>query len=904
MQPASVRFGLRLDRALVLCAFAVMPTPSQALEPGKPPRADGPLRTFLDAHCMECHDSTVKKGGLDLEALSADFKDPSAFEKWVKVHDRIRDGEMPPRTRKTRPAPAETEAVLTVLNTGLATAEQARRAGDGRAVFRRLNRTEYENTLRDLFGLPGLKVKETLPEDGRAFGFNKSAAGLDLSYVQLAKYMEAADLALDTAIAPHAARPAFFKAHIPGAGCNALFAHAFLGQTVFLKDFKYDDSLIPIPSGRINTEAESKKLKRDNLKKPYAGTIGVLCPEGVGEFKPRFPFRVVEAGRYKIRMSVWSFLWDKGEVKPSARTEAASLVAEGRTLGYFDAPSLKPTVTEIEVWLNPMTSPRDELLFNATSLRPVGPHNGNVAKYVGSGIAVDWLEIEGPLLDQWPTAGHRRLFGDLPLVALPPTPKQKARGKGKANEPAGGDFHLPRRPPDNAYVIAGHGKPFIANLASIPQRFELSTVASRAPEADARRLLADFLPRAFRRPVAPDEVGRYVGLFKAGLADGDLFEVALRTAYQAALCSPDFLFLKESRGELDQWAMASRLSYFLWNSMPDDELFALAEKGKLHDRGVLREQVERMLKDPKAERFIVDFTDQWLDLAEIDTTTPDKKLYPEYRLMLHDAMLAETRAFFRELMEKDLSATNVIHSDFAMLNQRLGDHYRIPGVVGSAIRRVPLPADCGRGGFLTQASVLKVTANGTVTSPVRRGAWVQSKILGLPPDPPPPNVPAIEPDVRGTTTVREMLAKHRSNASCAACHKKIDPPGFALESFDVIGGRQTRYRSLGEGDSVPKEWTGGHGVPYKWGLKVDAAGETADGRAFADIDEFKKLLLEDPRAIARNMVGQLVIYATGAPIGFSDRAAVEKVLAKTADSRYGVRSLIHEIVQSTLFQTK
>lgn len=890
-----------------LLAGAVSLGTSSAQGENKPPTPFEirTLRPFLEQHCVSCHDAATRKGGLDLESLSTDWAVAKNFETWVNVHDRVRAGEMPP-SQKRRPSEVMRDVFLGGLQTELVKADLRRRNDEGRAVLRRLNRTEYENTLRDLFGLPGLKVKDRLPEDSRAFGFDKSAAGLDLSYVQLAKYMEAADAALDSTIAPHAARPAFFRVHIPATGCQPLFAHAFLGQTVFLKDFQYDDSLIPIPNGRIIKDADANKLKRDNLKHPYVGSMGVLVPEGVGEFKPRFPFRVVDAGKYRLRMSVWSFLWDKGEVKPNSRTEAAALVAEGRTLGYFDAPSLKPTVTEIEVWLNPMLAPNDELLFNAASLWPAGPINGNVANYVGPGIAVDWLEVEGPLLDQWPAVGHRRLFGDLPFVALPPTPRQKARGKGQANEPAGGDFHNPRRPPENAYVIAGHGKPFIKDVASLPQHFEPATVASKAPEADARRLLADFLPRAFRRPVTANEVERFVALFQARLVDGDLFEVAMRTAYQAALCAPDFLFLKELRGDLDQWALAARLSYFLWNSMPDDELFALAAKGKLHDPVVLREQVERMLKDPRAERFIVDFTDQWLDLKDLDDTTPDKKLYPEFRSILRDAMRAETPAFFRELLANDLSATNIIHSDFAMLNQRLADHYRIPGVVGSAVRRVPLPADCGRGGFLTQASVLKVTANGTVTSPVRRGAWVMRKIIGRPPDPPPGDVPAIEPDVRGTTTIRAMLVQHRTNAACAACHNKIDPPGFALESFDVIGGRQTRYRSLSDaGDVVDKSETySGRRVAYTWGPKVDPAGELADGRSFNDMDEFKKLLLADPRAIARNLVGQLVIYATGSPVGFADRAAVEAVLDKTADRRYGMRSLLHEMVQSKLFQTK
>jgi mono/diheme cytochrome c family protein len=956
----------------LLAIFVVLALlPARGAEPAKL-GGHAPMKAFFDSYCMSCHDAATKKGGFDLENLAADFADPGLFEKWVKVHDRIRAGEMPPKEKKNRPTPAEADAVVTALNAGLSDAERARRGAAGRASFRRLNRTEYENTLRDLLSLPGLAVRDMLPEDGQAFGFDKSASGLDLSYVQLAKYMEAADAALDAAIAPHAERPAVFKVHIPGT-FQAMAAHAFNGQTVFLKDFKYDDTVTAIPTEREAHQPQATKVKRDLQKHPYAGTIGVFRADDA-EFKPKFPFVPVTAGKYKIRMSVWSFMWDKGEVKPNPRTEAGALITGGRTLGYFDAPSLKPTVTEIEVWLDVM----EEFHFNAASLWPA-LLGGNVAAYVRPGIAIDWLEIEGPILDQWPTASHRRLFGDLPFVALPSTPRQKGGKKKGMIKLIAGDSHIPKRPPENAYVIRGHDKPYITNFAGIPQHFEPATIASTAPESDARRLLADFLPRAFRRPVPATEVESYVELFEERTAEGDMFEMAMRTAYKAALCSPNFLFLKESSGEpsaagaltggsvapktagggtggtvvrgeledssgkvppvpspaesllspgppvrapaalsirgadltrsprgpLDNWAVASRLSYFLWNSMPDDELFALAEQGKLHDGVVLHRQVERMLQDAKAQRFVVDFTNQWLDLAEIDSTTPDKKLYPEFRPILHDSMLAETRGFFRELLDKDLSAINIVHSDFAMLNQRLAEHYRIPGVVGSAIRRVTLPGDCSRGGFLTQAGVLKVTANGTVTSPVKRGAWVMRKIIGQPPDPPPPDVPAIEPDIRGTTTVREMLAKHRASATCAACHAKIDPPGFALESFDVIGGLQTRYRSLSEeGDEPDKSQTFGRHVQYKWGQKVDSSGQMADGRTFGDIGGFKKLLLQDPRLIARNFVRQLTTYATGTPIGFSDRAAVERILDRTAAGQYGMRSLIHEVVQSDLFQSK
>jgi hypothetical protein len=796
----------------------------------------------------------------------------------------------------------ERDAFLRGLNTELTAADLSRKEKQGRAVLRRLNRTEYENTLRDLLSVPWLKVKDLIPEDGQAFGYDKSGTGLDLSHVQIAKYMEAADVALDAAIAQHAAPVPLFKLKIPGGG-STLGRAASNGESVFLKDFKYDNSFTPLPREKGNKEV----TKALHAKLPYNGTMGLFRIEDES-FRPTFPFEAVFPGKYKLRMSVWSFWWDKGEVKPNPRSEAVELLVAGRTLGYCDAPSLKPTVTEVEVWLSEARSEKDRIQINAASLKPAQIYyrKGLASEYVGAGVAIDWLEIEGPLYDQWPPAGHRRLFGDLPAAPLPPAPKIR-KIKGKEVDPEI-NTHAPKRV-ENTNLLKLSKKlkqSFVTSPSSIPQSLPFSTVVSKAPEEDARRLLTDFLPRAFRRPVPSDEVQRYLGLVKTRLTKGDMFEVAMRAAYKAALCSSDFLYLEEQPGKLDHWSMASRLSYFLWNTMPDGELFALAEKGRLHDKAVLRDQVERMLKDRKAERFIVDFTDQWLDLRDIDATTPDRKLYPEFRRILRDAMLAEPRAFFQELVEKDLSATNVVDSDFAMINQRLAEHYGIPGVLGSAIRKVPLPAGCGRGGFMTQAALLKVTANGTDTSPVKRGAWVMSKIVGQPPEPPPPNVPALEPDVRGTKTVREMLAKHRSNASCAACHAKIDPPGFALEGFDVIGGRRTNYRVLDdELEPVdPAQTFLNQKVRYAWGLKADTTGELADGKTFTDVDGFKKLLLENPRVIARNVYGQLLTYATGTPIGFSDRPIVEEILDRTAEGRYGIRSLIHEVVQSPMFQTK
>lgn len=411
------------------------------------------------------------------------------------------------------------------------------------------------------------------------------------------------------------------------------------------------------------------------------------------------------------------------------------------------------------------------------------------------------------------------------------------------------------------------------------------------------------------------------------------FEEAMLTAYRAALCSPEFLLLREPVGKLDNYALASRLSYFLWSSLPDEELLRLAAEKKLSDLNILHAQTERMLADPKAERFIVDFTNQWLNLRLIDDNTPHSKLYPEFSPLLRDSMVGETRAFFRELLKQDLPAANIVDSDFAMLNQPLAAFYgdfdledfTIPQekprpkqpretlprpvtsaepIVGFELRKVSLPADSQRGGFLTQAAILKVTANGTTTSPVRRGAWVQRKIVGQPPNPPPPNIPAIEPDTRGLTTLREILAKHRADVSCAGCHRKIDPPGFALENYDAIGGFRPRFRALENGDRVTKPPADAGRHEFLLGLPVDASGELADGRHFADIREFKRLLLADEPQIARNFAEQLVVYATGTPVSFADREAIDAIINDTLRTRHGVRSTLHAVIQSQLFLNK
>ena len=367
------------------------------------------------------------------------------------------------------------------------------------------------------------------------------------------------------------------------------------------------------------------------------------------------------------------------------------------------------------------------------------------------------------------------------------------------------------------------------------------------------------------------------------------------------LISPEFLFLRERPGRLDAFALASRLSYFLWSTMPDEELLKLAANKTLNDPKVLRRQVERLLKHPRASAFVENFVGQWLGLREIDATEPSHRLYPEYDHLLKVSMIREAELFFSELLKNDHSVANFVDSNFTMINGRLARHYGIPGVDGWTFQKTKLPANSHRGGVLTMAGVLKVTANGTTTSPVMRGAWVLDRILGTPPAPPPENVSSIDPDIRGATTIREQLAKHRSVKSCAECHRRIDPPGFALESFDVIGGWRDRYRVTGRGQPVV---INGRRMPYRLGKQVDPADVLPDGRRFKNIDQLKQLLLRDKRNIARALTAKLVTYATGQAPTQYDRPAVDNIVDEIQKKNYGLRTLIHAIAQSNLFRNK
>jgi hypothetical protein len=384
------------------------------------------------------------------------------------------------------------------------------------------------------------------------------------------------------------------------------------------------------------------------------------------------------------------------------------------------------------------------------------------------------------------------------------------------------------------------------------------------------------------------------------------FIASARVPLRAILISPEMLFLtNETRpieSTLTDHALASRLAYFLWRSPPDEELLQLASDGILSDTKTLDAQVSRMLSDPKRDRFVHEFLGQWLELYRIDATTPDAYLYPEYDDVLRKAMLAETREFFACLIDENLSVANLADSDFTFLNRKLAEHYGIPNVEGEEMRKVILPPRSVRGGILTHASIAKVTANGTVTTPVKRGSFVLTNLLGLPPNPPPPGVGSIEPDTRGATTIRETLAKHQTVKACAVCHRRIDPPGFALEGFDPVGTFRTRYRISKGGKRNTNVGLRFLHEDYKLGGRVDCSGQTEDGFTFTDIRDFKQHLMKSKEQVARNLVSLLITFATGAEIQFADRQEVERILNQTEGDEFGLRNIIYHVVRCRMFR--
>jgi hypothetical protein len=665
-------------------------------------------------------------------------------------------------------------------------------------VLRRLNRNEYTNTVRDLFGI-FVDLSRVLTDDSTENGFDNIGSELAVSAEQLVLYVEAADLVLDQVFGP---------------------AKKLRGV-----------------KKKVNFATLSRGVSSSERKVPG----GVVLFSGA-KFLPLYDASLPTPGVYRVRVKVRAEQCAEPVVMHVLGGNTGRISAH--TVGFFDVPPKRVTTIE---FTDRSPERSDCFAFGMINGYPYWKVESDT--YKGPGLFIGDIEIEGPI-EEWPPPSRQRLLGSV--------------------NPAMGTL------------------------------------------ADIRSILIKLLPRAFRRPVAAAQAAPYVALAKEALNAGKPFESALRLALKGVLCAPEFLYFEEPLQEgpsgpvIDNHALASRLSYFLWSTLPDDELLKLAARGELQKTDVLRAQLDRMLLNSKSKRFVENFTGQWLRLRDIDFTVPERRLYPEYNQLLRQSMIDETHAFFREILDKDLSVQNFVDSDFVMINQPLAEFYGINGVKGIKIRRVKKPAGSVRGGVLTQASVLKVSADGTRTSPVLRGAWILNHLFGTPSPPPPASVDTVEPDVRGATTIREQLEKHRADQSCNRCHRHIDPPGFALESFDVLGAEREWYRTRGQGGRYVKRRLhplARTNVQYQQGPDVDPSGTMPDGRKFADIREYKKLLLENKTAMARSLTRLLMSYSMGRNLGFSDREAVQQIVTNLAAKNLGLKSLIYEIVTSETFRS-
>ena len=849
-----------LPATLLLLSSAAAGGPAADAAPAPPAAA------FLERHCADCHGEWVQEGGLNFAELSRDLDDPAAARVWARGHDRVVAGEMPPPDAGPVPD-GERAAAAAAWAAWLADHDRGLAAAHGRAAVRRLSRREFEAAAADLLALPRLSVRHVLPPEGTADGFDKSAEALELSPAFLESVLEAADAALRAAVETDERPP-------ERRTVRATVAHDGPDLTRLQEELTCLYDLLQVGTAAPLLGDSPRTLRLDptldvdmwdfatghdgHVKDPAPHFDGVGVVEWEGEADWLQGLQSTAAGLYRIRLHGFAYEVAGGEPRPTDRPAAVTFLTAHAPVATLTVPHEGAATAEAVGYMGANLS----LRLSVASAVPwrlnwwEGDRHGT---HDLPGVVVRWIELEGPLDEHdgaWPPPSHAALFGE-DVVGWP-------------------------APADGA--------------------------------AEGDRLIDRFLARALRRPATAADAALPRRVLRDRLDAGEPFLHAVLAAYRAVLCSPDFLLVRADTGAaagtpgggpLTPHALAERLALFLTDGLPDDPLRAAADDGTLADPAVLAAHARRLLADPRSRRFVDHFLDHWLNLADVDVTEPDENLYPEWKPLLAAAVAEEPRALFRLMLDRDLPASATVAGDVCVLNQPLAELYGVPGVDGAEFRPVPVPADgdgAVRGGLLTTAAVLKVTANGTTTSPVTRGAFVAERFLADPPPPPPPAVPAVEPDISGAKTIREQLAKHRADPACAGCHAKLDPPGFALEEFDAIGRRRDRYRSLGAGD--PGEGLNQRARPVYWkhGLPVDASGTLLGGAAFEGAAGFRAELAKDPRRLAAALLHHLVPYATGAPVRFGDRAAAEEVLDAAEPSGYGVRTLIVELVKSPLFR--
>jgi len=840
-----------LSTAVVVCTWFSTLAAATAAAPAD---FDAVVRPYFRQFCLRCHGPDKQEGELRVDQLSSDFRSGADAGHWADLIERLSAAEMPPEG-EPQPKAEVTAAVVEFLSNKLKEGEAARLAMRHRVSLHKLTREEYANTVLDLLGVHYDYADPTgLSEDPEYHGFERLGSVQSLSPSHVEKYMAAAETVLAEAFPVVQAekfvvRKDAFDLRSPGMTRDQLIAEGKLDKLRVDMWPGHDLAGRPGPSRPLPVAGFYKVRVKLSGMKP------------ANQRAPHLAFYCTSLDRMLHETDVVTTEEEPTIVEFTAHLPAGNL--NFRMTNDVPGPSTLPRSGRSGS--RPFFSIKEgrlpwQLKLTDDEFQPIIPF-----------LIVDWVEWEGPLQEPGLTFAQREYLPSSLQIeppVLPADPKAKSLKPGKPSRPE---------------------RPF-------------SVTPTDRDWSETRTALHRFMERAFRRPVSADEVARLEGLIDAEYAAGESFEAAIRTAYLAVLCSKDFLYLVEGSpdrpvGTLNDFELASRLSYFLWATMPDEELFEAARSGTLHTREVLQAQTRRMLADPKAARFVEAFPRQWLQLQKVGMFPPDKKLYPDYDGYLEQSMIAETIAFFGEVLKQNLSLREFIDSDWTMLNARLAEHYGrgttgiAAGTAGTEFARVALRPEDHRGGLLTQAAILGLTSDGTRHRPVHRGKWLSESILGKSPPPPPANVKPIEPTPadQPKATLRMKLEAHKSDPNCAACHRKIDPYGLAFDNYDAIGRWRTE-ETVGDGSGANP--------------RVDASGEMPDGRKFADAAEFKRLLLSDLDKFNATFVEKLATFAMRRTMSWDDQARLAEVADAAKQADYRVAAIVEALVLSDLFRQR
>ncbi|MCH7749659.1 MAG: DUF1592 domain-containing protein [Acidobacteria bacterium] len=820
---------VRSSLATVATCLVLLSSSITAAAAGQPAGAS-PERALLDRYCVSCHNDNLRTAGLALDTMDlANVGDGAAV--WEKVVTKLRAGMMPPAGRP-RPDQASYSSLTSYLETELDRAA-ASNPDPGRSdALRRLNGTEYRNAIRDLLHLD-IDVTALLPADDSSAGFdNVSLGGLDPG--RLERYLTAARKISRLAVG----------AEVRSAVADTFIVPSDLNQTGHIEGLPFGTR--GGSTVRYNFPVDAEYELRVELGKSWnSNSVGGLrAPQDVVITVDGEPVTVLTVTRPQRRRRPPAQQQPPQQPQQNQQQQAQREQQQQAVSQFLYQPGGKAADADLFVRLRVMAGPRT-----------VG------AAFVSQGFQ---------LLER-----HRQPFQKIHITV-------------------GGD----QRAEPNVYSITITGPFDATGPGDTPSRRRIfscrPTDASQAAEVGcAQEILATLARRAYRRPVTDTDVALLLRFYREGREVGD-FEAGIEMALRRLLVSPEFLFRVE-RDPLDEaeasrpylisdLELASRLSFFLWASIPDDELIDVAANGTLRDPGVLQSQVRRMLADPRADTLVTNFAAQWLYLRNLPAVSPNFIAFPDFDDTLRRAMRQETELFFGSIIHEDRSVLDLLTADYTFLNERLAKHYDIPNIYGSHFRRITLPPNSPRGGLLGQGSILAVTAYATRTSPVVRGKWILENLLGTPPPPPPPNVPPLSEDKSDAVlSMRERMVEHRRNPVCASCHAIMDPVGLSLENFDAVG----RWRTLTDGFAP-----------------IDASGSFPDGTTFDGVSGLKQAILGRSDQFVRTLTGKLLTYALGRAMEYYDAPAIRAIERTAARDDYRFSSLILGIVKSTPFQMR